>query len=73
MEKIEYKSDGDLKKYTFTVYPRGFCEHYSPDSDRLFSTHECWFCKYGDFALDTNSPLEEGLCTRGVAFLHSVE
>lgn len=39
-----------------------FCEAFEQDPDRLFSSRECWYCKYGDFGIFTEHPTDIGVC-----------
>ena len=39
-----------------------FCDAFEQDPDRLFSSRECWYCKYGDFGILTEHPTEIGVC-----------
>lgn len=39
-----------------------FCDAFEQDADRLFSSRECWYCKYGDFDILTEHPLLNGVC-----------
>lgn len=39
-----------------------FCDAFEQDPDRLFSSRECWYCKYGDFDIFTEHPLLNGVC-----------
>lgn len=39
-----------------------FCDAFKQDADRLFSSRECWYCKYGDFGIFTEHPTETGVC-----------
>ena len=40
-----------------------FCDAFEQDADRLFSARECWYCKYGDFGIFTESPTKTGVCS----------
>lgn len=42
-----------------------FCDAFEQDPDRLFSSRECWYCKYGDFGIFTEHPTEIGVCKTG--------
>ncbi len=39
-----------------------FCDAFEQDADRLFSSHECWYCKYGEFGILTEHPKRTGVC-----------
>ena len=39
-----------------------FCSAYEQDTCRLFSSRECWYCKYGDFGIFTEHPTQYGVC-----------
>lgn len=39
-----------------------FCDAFEQDEGRLFSSRECWYCKYGDFGIDTEHPTENSVC-----------
>ncbi len=39
-----------------------FCDAFEQDESRLFSSWECWYCKYGDFGILTEHPAETGVC-----------
>lgn len=39
-----------------------FCDYFEQDTSRLFSAHECWYCKYADFGIYTEHPTEMGIC-----------
>ncbi|MET0016563.1 hypothetical protein [Oscillibacter sp.] len=38
------------------------CDAFEQDESRLFSSRECWYCKYGDFGICTEHPTETGVC-----------
>lgn len=38
------------------------CDAFEQDESRLFSSRECWYCKYGDFGILTEHPTETGVC-----------
>jgi len=38
------------------------CAFFEQDESRLFSSRECWYCKYGDFGILTEHPTETGVC-----------
>lgn len=38
------------------------CDAYEEDTERLFASRECWYCKYGDFGINTGSPTQLGVC-----------
>lgn len=40
-----------------------FCDAFEQDPDRLFSSRECWYCKYGDFGIYTEHPTQKGVCS----------
>lgn len=39
-----------------------YCSAYVQDTNRLFASRECWYCKYGDFGIYTEHPTQYGLC-----------
>ena len=38
------------------------CDVFEQDTDRLFTSRECWYCKYGDFGIFTEHPTQNGVC-----------
>ena len=38
------------------------CDAFEQDPDRLFSSRECWYCKYGNFGIFTEHPTQKGVC-----------
>ncbi len=38
------------------------CDAFEQDIDRLFSSRECWYCKYADFGIFTEHPTQTGVC-----------
>ena len=41
-----------------------FCDAFEQDPDRLFSARGCWYCKYGNFGIDTEQPTQKGVCRK---------
>lgn len=41
-----------------------FCDAFKQDPDRLFSSQECWYCKYAEFGIFTEHPTQKGVCQR---------
>lgn len=46
----------------FGIARGDFCDAFEQDADRLFTSRECWYCKYGDFGILTEHPLITGVC-----------
>ena len=44
------------------IWQSDFCDAFEQDEGRLFSCREFWYCKYGDFGIDTEHPTENGVC-----------
>lgn len=44
------------------VWPIDFCDCFEQDTIRLFSNRECWYCKHGDFGINTEHPKINGKC-----------
>jgi len=44
------------------VWPNDFCDYFEQDTTRLFSNRECWYCKHGDFGINTEHPTKNGKC-----------
>lgn len=44
------------------VKQNDFCDQFIQDPGRLFSSKECWYCRYGDFKIFTEHPTERGIC-----------
>lgn len=38
------------------------CDAFEQDTERLFSSRECWYCKYGEFGIFTEHPTKTGEC-----------
>ncbi len=38
------------------------CDAFEQDESRLFSSRECWYCRYGDFSILTEHPTQKGVC-----------
>ncbi|NTV90339.1 MAG: hypothetical protein HGA22_08270 [Clostridiales bacterium] len=44
------------------VWRNNFCDYFEQDAGRLFSNRECWYCRHGDFGIDTELPTITGKC-----------
>ena len=44
------------------VYPKQQCPAFSPRCGALPGERECWFCKYADFHIESERPLDVGIC-----------
>ena len=45
------------------VWLYNYCDFFEQDTDRLFANRECWYCKYGDFGIFTEHPMQNGVCS----------
>ena len=46
----------------FEIARGDVCDAFEQDTDRLFSSRECWYCKYGEFGIFTEHPTKTGVC-----------
>lgn len=46
------------------IWQNDFCDAFEQDVGRLFLCRECWYCKYGNFGINTEHPTEKGVCRR---------
>lgn len=47
------------------VHRSDLCDAFKQDEDRLFFYRECWYCKFADFGIFTEHPMEIGICKYG--------
>jgi len=50
-------ASGELK-----IQRNDYCDAFQQDTNRLFSSRECWYCKYADFGIFTEHPTQNGVC-----------
>lgn len=55
---VEVKTAGERLE----IERSDFCDAFEQDPDRLFSSRECWYCRYGHFDIFTEHPTEIGVC-----------
>ena len=62
LQHIDHTAEISSRRLPLPVASTDHCGFFEQRRNTIFKGHDCWYCKYGEFGIDTDTPTEEGYC-----------